>query len=426
MTRQAPATRRRPQWPLAAAMLTLCAAPAAMAETSPWYLGVSQAITHDSNVYRIGDQQTLGSGLSKSDTVYTTALLGGFNQPYSRQRFTGSATLRSSRYQSNDQLNNNGYGLNLGWDWETVNRLSGRLTASADRSLAQFNSLNSVGAVETRRNLIDTNAIDALVRLGVVTRYTFEATLGHRQRSYSAAEYDRYEYSQNSASIGVRFRPSDLLTLGAALRLTRTDYPRFGQTAPGVFVSDQIDRQDIDLSADWRPSGNSNLSLRLSPTRSRYDRNIAGDFSGLTGALSWGWQATGKVRLTTRVSRDTGQSADLLNFGSLGLGAVDYSRTTTGLRVQADWAATAKINVVAAAGYSRRSLVNSPTLNGNDLGRRTGRDNTSLLSLGARWAPTRAIQVGCDLSAERRSSDGQLTVPMSANSLGCFGQFTIQ
>lgn len=412
--------------PLAAALLALAATSAAQAETSPWYLGVSQAITHDSNIYRIGDQQSLGAGLSKSDKLSTTALIGGFNQPYSRQRFSGSASLRSSRYQSNEQLNNNGFGLKLGWDWETANRLSGSLSASADRSLAQFNSLNSVGAVETRRNLIDDRSVDGVVRLGVVTRYTLEATLGHRQRHYSATEYDRYEYRQNSGSIGVRFRPSDLLTLGAALRLTQTDYPRYAQTVSGGLIGDQVNRQDLDLTAQWRPSGNSDLSLRLSPTRSRSDLNTTSDFSGLTGAASWGWQATGKLRFTTHLSRDTGQSTQAYDLGNLGLGAVDYSRTTTGLNLRADWAATAKISAYTSLAYSRRALVDTPTLNGNQLGQTAGRDNTSQFSLGARWAPTRAIQLGCDLSTERRGSDGRLTVGMNGSSLGCHGQFTIQ
>lgn len=404
-------------------------APAARAETRPWYLAVSQSFSEESNIYRIGDQQLLPAGRTKSDSISTTTLLGGFDKPYSRQRFHGSATLRSNRYRSNSQLDNNGHSLNAGWDWATVERLSGSLSMASDRSLATFNSLNSTGIPETRSNLIDNKQIDAVASLGVVTRFTAEATLGSRERRYSAPEYERYEYRQNSGSLGLRYRPSSALSLAVALRQTNGVFPRFNQLAAGVSQEDRFTRQDIDFSGEWNPTGNSNLSARLSPTRTRYDQDSSRDFSGITGSAAWAWQATGKVKLTTIASRDTGQSSDAIDRGIFGREVIDYSRTTTALKLQAAWAATGKISVTAAAGYARRALVNTPTLNGVAiplLQQVSGNDHTTSLSLGARWTPIRSVLVGCDLSADRRGSDGRLTVAMSANTVGCYGQFTIQ
>ncbi len=421
--------RPRCRWGLPVAVMVLLAAPPARAETSPWYLSASQGLSHESNLYRIGEQQQLPEGRNKTDTVSTTSLLGGFDKPYSRQRFSGSAVLRANRYQSNKQLDNNGHSLKLGWDWATIERLSGSLTMASDRSLAHFNSLNSVGVVETRRNLIDDNQVDAVARLGVVTRYTVEATLGRHDRRYSAPEYERYEYHQNSGSLGLRYRPSSAISLAVALRQTEGVFPRFSQPVAGVFQEDRFTRQDIDFSGIWNPTGNSNLSARLSPTRTRYDQDTSRDFSGLTGSAAWAWQATGKVKLTTLLSRDTGQSSDAIDRGILGKGVIDYSRTTTALKLQADWAATSKIGVTATAGYARRALVNTPTLSGvaePQPSQVSGSDHTTSLTLGARWSPIRSVLVGCDITADRRGSDGQLTVSMSANTVGCYGQFTIQ
>lgn len=410
-----------------AAALTTLAAGAAMAQSSPYYLGVAQSLGHESNLYRVGDGQVLPAGFSKSDTVSGTSLVGGVDQTIGRQRVYGSANLRANRYANNKTLDNESYGLNLALDWATVGRLSGTLSAAADQNLAQFNN-RAVGAgVETKKNVVRTNQVDAKVRLGVVTKYTLEASLGHRDRSYSAPEYDSAEYRQTSGSLGLRYRPSGALSLGVALRITEASYPKFNQTAPGVYESDRLKRQDIDFTATWLPSAVSQFNLRLSPTHTSYDRDTGSDFSGVTGSATWGWQPTGKLKLTTGLSRDTGQSSDAVNLGFFGTGVTDYSRTTSALSLKADYELSAKIALNAGLSYAHRALTNTLSQGSTALDARTGSDNTTVLSLGARWLPTRSLQVGCNASAENRSSSNTaLSVGLSGNSVSCYGQFVLQ
>ncbi|MDO9284345.1 MAG: outer membrane beta-barrel protein [Aquabacterium sp.] len=410
-----------------AAALTTLAAGAAMAQSSPYYLGVAQSLGHESNLYRVGDGQVLPAGFSKSDTVSGTSLVGGVDQTIGRQRIYGSANLRANRYANNKTLDNESYGLNLALDWATVGRLSGTLSAAADQNLAQFNN-RAVGAgVETKKNVVRTNQVDAKVRLGVVTKYTLEASLGHRDRSYSAPEYDSAEYRQTSGSLGLRYRPSGALSLGVALRITEASYPKFNQTAPGVYESDRLKRQDIDFTATWLPSAVSQFNLRLSPTHTSYDRDTGSDFSGVTGSATWGWQPTGKLKLTTGLSRDTGQSSDAVNLGFFGTGVTDYSRTTSALSLKADYELSAKIALNAGLSYAHRALTNTLSQGSTALDARTGSDNTTVLSLGARWLPTRSLQVGCNASAENRSSSNPaLSVGLSGNSVSCYGQFVLQ
>ena len=97
-------------------------------EPSPWYVGASQALTHDSNVFRVPN--------GPSDTYSDTSLFGGFDQPVSRQRFYAAANLHYSKYSSQSALDNTSYGVNAGWDWATIESLSGNLGASANQSLA--------------------------------------------------------------------------------------------------------------------------------------------------------------------------------------------------------------------------------------------------------------------------------------------------
>ena len=409
-----------------AALAALVLAPAAQAQNQPYYLGLSQTLSHESNLYRIGDSQVLPAGLSRADLVSSTALFAGVDQTFGRQRVYGSAALRANRFQDNTGLNNESYTLNAALDWATVERLSGTLSLAASQNLTQFNELNTLGAVQTQRNIERNQQLDAKVRLGVVTRYTAEATLGLRQRRFSALSYARSEFDQHSGSIGLRYRPSNLLQLGVAARLTQADYPRFRNLGGGVYESDRLQRTDIDFTGFWQPSGNSTLNARISPTRSRYDRNVDADFSGITGSANWVWQATGKVKLSSLLSHDTGQSYDAINQGILGVGTVDYSRSTTALKLQADYEFSAKIGLTASLTQARRLLARNFNLNGTGVAER-GADTGSTLGLGAKWSPTRAIQVGCDLSAEQRSSNNQaLATTQSANTFGCYGQFVLQ
>lgn len=409
-----------------AGLLVALLAPAAQAQSQPYYLGLSQSLGHESNLYRIGDRQVLPAGLSLSDTVSSTALFGGIDQAFGRQRFYGSASVRAHRYQGNSGLNNQGYGLNLALDWATLARLSGTVSVAANQNLTQFNELNNTGLVETQRNIDQNQQLDAKVRLGVVTRYTAEASVGLNRRRFSAASYARSEYDQASATLGISYRPSSLLAMAAAARLTQVDYPRYRSLGDGRFESDRLNRRDLDFTAQWLPSGNSSVNIRLSPTHTGYDRNTASDFNGLTGSASWVWQATGKIRLSSLLSRDTGQSADAISQGILRTGSVDFSRTTTAVKLMGDYQFSAKIALSAAVTQARRDLARSFNQGGPAIVER-GSDNSTILGLGAKWSPTRSLQLGCDLSAEqRRSNNPVLSTSLSANSVNCFGQFTLQ
>ena len=413
--------------PLAVSLILLLAGPV-LAETNPYYLGLVQSLGHESNLYRIGDNQALPAGLSKSDNISATSLIAGVDQNIGRQRVYGSLNLKANRYASNKTLNNESYGLNLALDWSTIERLSGTLSVAADQNLAQFNSRNGAGLIETRKNLVKTDQADARFRLGLVSQYGVEAGLGYRRVDYSAVEYQRSQYQQASGSLGLRYRYSGALNLGSALRLTRADYPRFRQTGVDTFEADRLKRQDIDFTANWVPNAISAVSLRLSPTRTTYDRNTGSNFSGLTGEANWTWQPTGKCRLTTSLWRDTGQNSYAANLGFGQPGVVDFSTVGTTLRFKGDLEITGKISANATLTYAHRALADTVTATLLGASNRTeGSDNTATLALGGRWSPTRSTQLGCNVSNTQRStSNARLSVALHGNSLSCYGQFVLQ
>src|SRR5439155_17762867 len=225
-----------------------------------------------------------------------------------------------------------------------------------------------------------------------------------------------------------KYRPSDLLTLGAGLRETRGEYDPSG-AAGGP---QDYRRHDLDLTALWQPSGASTIDARLSFGRQRYEVSSQRDFSGATGALPWTWKPTGKLNFITLLMRDTGTETGFLTYRTaptslqLLTQAGDTSRLASVARVQADYEATAKIKLTGNLGRTHRSLVG---ISGLTLLAESGSDDTTTAALGVRYAPTRNIQLGCDWSRETRtvsSSAMTLSYPYRDHVYSCLGQILLQ
>jgi hypothetical protein len=407
--------------PLTCILATAMLAPLAQAETSPYYIGVSQTFQHESNLLRLGDGEAAPAPFSKSDTISSTSVLAGIDQPIGRQRLFGNVALRDNRMRRNTEFNNQGYALTTGLDWETAERVSGTLKYIANRNLARFNAEN-IGLVTDEKNIETTRDLEAKVRVGVVTALTAELGAGHRSVDYSAAKYQARDFRQDSVSLGAQYRPSSLSTFGLALRQAKGTYPNFRPTGGDVVEADRYTRKDIDLSLSLLPSAASNLYARVSLGKIDYDLSTQRNFSGLTGVLKWLWAPTGKLRFDTRLTREPGQDSYFLS-NAISDATVEYSRVSTGVQLRADYDLTAKISAYASAGYTQRSLAR--TLSGVEPVS-TDSDHVTSTALGASWAPTRALQLGCDLTQDRRRGSGPLTSNLTDTTFACHGQFTLQ
>ena len=401
--------------PLFCAALLLIAG-VAHAEANPYYLGVSQAFAHDSNLYRT-------ETLPQPDKYSITGLLAGIDQPFGRQRFYANGTVRATRFEDVVELNNTSYGLQAGLDWSTIEQLSGGFNVSLNESLANYGASADQPQL-TKKNLETTRQVGARVQLGLVSLLSLEGTLSHRRLGYSAIEYAGSVVSQNAVSLGLSYRPSGLLTLGSAFRVTRGEYPNLilasGDTA-------SFSRKDLDLTATWFASGLSTVNARMSFGRQTSDALAQRDFSGTTGSISWAFLPTGKLTFNTSLSRDTGAESSFYNINGTQLsGTGDNSRLTTALAFTASYAATAKIKLNAGLRYSRRSLVNDQVINGVPVQSAEGVDSLKNLSLGATYEPTRHWQLGCNTVRDLRRATGGLSNSYSDTTANCAAQFTLK
>jgi hypothetical protein len=407
--------------PLRFAPLALAAAallvPAARAEPNPYYLGVSAGYTHESNLFR--------STQATSDSFWSAGLLAGLDQPIGRQRLYANANVRSNTFQDQEQLDNVSYGLNAGIDWETINKLSGTLSVFSNRSLANF----SPGLVQANsaKNLETTNQLLAKVQYGGAGLLSVDGGAIWRRLDYTDPSYVGANFEQTTVFAGLKARPSGGLTLGVALRATRGEYPD---------IAVDYDRNDVDLTAVWVPTGLSTLNARLSYGKQK-NKSANGatplsveqrDFSGATGFLGWDYKPTGKLSLRTTVSRDTGTETSFLRLSEEAPNLIafgDVSRLTTALSFVARYEATAKIVANAGVLVQRRTLSDLflPTPGVSD---ERGRDRFGRVWFGLTWAPTLHWQLGCNVAHEKRTETGGLAVPYSANSAGCSLQYVIR
>ncbi len=414
--------------PMAAAQVsapTSSGSPGA-ADPNPYYVGISQALTHDSNVFRIPS----GTG----DNYSSTSLFGGFDQPISRQRLFGRGAVTANRYQDQDQLNNVSYNLGAGLDWQTIERLSGNVNLGLNRSLATPTA--SGGIPSSTRNVASTTSADAKVRWGGASILTLEGGLGYSKLDYSSPQYASSESSHTTESLGLYYRPGGPLRLGVAARVDQTRTPKaFVDPATGATRPTTVEGRNIDFSADYDLTGLLAANGRVSYTRQKNSGISNADFSGLTGSAALNWRATGKISVRLDAAREAGfDTAAYSSFaftpGPNGIvltpvtGLYENNRVTNSVGVGADYAATAKISATASARYSRARLstVDSATASVRPGGDVT--DVSKIFTLGVNYAVARNWGAGCNLGHEGRDVSGATSFAYTANTIGCSTQFT--
>ncbi|KQW66872.1 hypothetical protein ASC67_13100 [Methylibium sp. Root1272] len=335
-----------------------------------------------------------------------------------------NAALGRNIFRDNSQLNNTAYDLDAGLDWATIDKLSGTLSYATKRNLARY-GVDDGPTLTTEKNEERSQQLLARIQYGMASLMSLEGTAIHRELDYSAASYAFKELKQDSLGLRVLYRPSGLLTLGAGVRGTDGRYPFAIQTAPGVFEEDAFDRRDFDLSAVWTATGLSRLTARLSYSKEDHDRLQSRDFSGVTGALSWAYAATGKLNFITDLIRDTGSENSFNDFSSGASTSGNTNRVSNAVRLRATYDATAKIRFGTDLKYQKRDLVNTFTLTGGT-STQTGEDKTTEFSLTGRYKPTRNAEIECGVGREKRTTSSPISYPYSAGKASCSAQLVLQ
>jgi hypothetical protein len=382
-------------------------------EPSPWVFSVRQEFSSDSNLFHAPE----GSGLVVRDRISTTGVRLGVDQPLGRQRFSADLEANANRYRTNKQLNNTDYRVGARLDWATIERISGELSAEQRQSLFRD---SVAGVISTERNQLRSSSVAFQARIGMVTLWSFEAGVAASENEYTGATVENRDVRQRSVNAGVRWRPTDLLSVRLGARHGQGSYPHFGAGA------DEFKRDDIDLSTTLDASGASRLNARLSATRERHTVQSQRNSNGWTGALGWVWRPTGKLSTSLDLARDSSVGRTGFDSSLISAETSDAQLSETA-SLAITWAATAKIQVVPRASWIRRKLDSGFSGTGGG-GTLFATDRTHSVGIGLRYQPITALDLGCDLAREQRTAEGSavLSGPYTANVVSCMAQFSLQ
>lgn len=381
-------------------------------EPSPFVFGIRQGLTGESNLFRAPE----GSDLERRDRIWSSGVHIGLDKSLGRQHFFADLQANANRYNKNEHMNNTDYNANARWDWETIGRLSGILSAQQRQSLYR-DTIN--GTLSLERNQVRSTALGFQARLGLVTLWSFEAGVTASENDYRGVDVDDRDLRQASINAGVRYRPSSALTTRVGVRRSEGKYPGI---AP---VPDEFTRDDVDFITNYNASGASVLNSRVSATRERHTSQGPRNSRGWTGALGWVWRPTGK--LTTDLDLTHDRSVGQADFDStLTGGETSDSRAADTASLALTWAATAKVSFTPRVSYARRKLDNSFANGG--IATATGTDTTVIGGLAMSYTPFDALSLICQVTHEKRTvgGDAALSTPYKATVAGCNAEFAIR
>jgi hypothetical protein len=423
-------TRSRAVRPIAAVIAAAASCGAWAAEGDPYYIGVNQAFTKDSNVFRIPD----GPG----DLYSTTSLLGGFDQTYGRQRVRANANVGYNKYRDEPQaaptpnpniLNHTSYVVDAAWDWATIEKLSGSFSANANQGLATVNNNTNSNLPIAERNILNANQVRADLRYGGDGQMSLESYLSHGRVRYSSPDYFDDEATGNTGSLGAFFRPGAFTKVGVAMRFTRTVSPyAIPPTATTDYQSNTEDTRNVDLTIDWRSTAQTNVFARLSWTRLTSYPLEGRDTSGLSGVISANYAPTAKLTFNASASYEPGTYTSY--FSSTGStpgtpvsNLASSSETTTSFGFGVAYAATAKVALNAGVRYSNAAYLNTQTVGGATASTEFNDVYTNGF-IGATYAMTRNWQFACNLGREVRDVSGSSGFEYTANTASCSVGYT--
>jgi hypothetical protein len=411
--------------PLLAALAAVACCTARADEPNPFYVGASETLTYDSNVYRVPG----GPGGNYSSTT----VFGGVDQRISRQRVYATGTVSYNKYWEQSPLDNTSYVANAGWDWATLERLSGTVNVNANQSLASLN--NNGNLLLATPNILNANQASASARLGGDGLLMLEGWYAYSSVRYSAPQYLSSQSSGTSSSIGVYNRPHIDVKLGAALRVTRSVSPYAiaitgAPGAPQEYESNTENGRNIDFTADWHSTAQTQVNARLSWTTQTSTASGGNTFSGLTGSFSGSYAPTAKLSFGASASRDAGANGSFFNFvgtdpSSPVTGLSNNSRVSALLSLYATYAATAKVAISTRLAYNRSKQVSSLT-EGEFTSSNGYIDNYGSASLGVSYAIARNVQLSCNLAYTSSSVSGTAGYSYTANTASCLAQVTLR
>jgi exopolysaccharide biosynthesis operon protein EpsL len=278
-------------------------------------LFVSEAVTHEDNVFRLAGARDptpiLGSS-SKGDTYRVTSFGFNLDVPVSRQRLLASLTWNDTRYHRFTVLNLNGHEGRAAWQWQVGDDLGGQLGYTESLTLASLANIQSGVQSSTPNTLKITNAyVNAAYKL--TPRWQLRGELGRLQQSNSVPERKVNDISVESSDLTFSYvTPADN-QIGLNMRVADASFPNPLFIA-GIPLDNAYRQKNVAVVADWTLTGRSHVSARAGRVSRSYAQLPQRDFDGETYHAAYDWKPTGKLTLTAMAQKDI-SATEQVNVG---------------------------------------------------------------------------------------------------------------
>lgn len=355
-----------------------------------WDVSVAESVSHVDNLLRSAP------GQERPETFQTTTVGVGADLTWSRQRLRLDAQAAFNRYQQFSERDNANTNTNLVWSWQSVETLSGTVSAFRNRSQYQY-----TGLLDIEQTAYSTQqGTSATLHIGGAGPWSASVSSSQSRTSYSLEELNAQATQQSSATVSVGYRtgPHGQLQWVNSRSATESQAqvngvtPRSTQTS-SQFTLDYIYSPKTTLHLNWGRSVGVSSSGQSTPS------NVGGiNVTWLPTAklsVGWGWQRDTTKSQSSIQTLVPGQTSDdpfqVVTTGLLNQGI------TTSSHVNLGWAVSSRSSLSLSYSDVRASSANL-VLDGALLDVSASRSRQAALS----WNHTlsRAWSLGCSLTRE--------------------------
>lgn len=339
---------------------------------------VSFTTVQDSNLYRLDsniDEASLPSTLSKSDTIYQTAVGLNMDWTVSRQQFLVNASMTDSRYDKNESLDNSGQNLSATWNWLVGSHVQGRIGMAHNVALSDFaNSVDQQGSEKTA------DSLSANANWHFHPDWRIGYAIKDDNVSYDNEAQALLERQDQTHSLNVDY----LVISGSRVGLK---FSQLDSHIPNNTGNDnQYTQNSYLVTTLWNVTGKSNLNAEVGLVNRDYQDVAQNGYNGLSMNVAYDLQATGKLAFKLGISRGVSATDDV--FGT--------DRETTGASLGVNWSVSEKVSVNSSVNHQISDFLNTTNKYS---------ESYDSMSLGLGYKPHRKFDIGLNYSQSRRDSD---------------------
>lgn len=385
---------------LAAVSTVLCNAALAAQpdEKKEEHLYLSEQFLYDDNLFRAAESTGVPAGAeSREDYVNRITLGLGNDFHMGQQTLRLKGRVYDARYQDNDYLDYTGGDASAAFDFNALTALSGRLSGSYNRTLADF--ANTLGA---DRDIIESTNYSAMVRWAIGPRWSVSASGGRIETEHDLALRQTEDLEANMGRVSIDYATPSFHSFGVEYRYIDAKFPN-AIVAPGASEAASNYEENAAL-ARFTYTATVRTQFRVSAGYVERERpaDPAGRYSGDTWRAEIDWKPREKFSMLVAAWSELKAYTDVES---------DYF-VSDGYSLSPTWTPTEKLSFALTASYEDQEYLNTRDLELVD-GQRNDDVLTGLFTFTYRPRDQLAIELsyrGSDRDSNRinRRYDGQV------------------